>query len=170
MKNEESKMNQWKMVMRTATARAFALALTVPVIFVSALGQSGGSTKGLRGEVYTPEKGSAERKAIMDALRLPVEKKLNQPVIFKIDHLKVQNGWAFLTATPQKPDGSNPDYRGTAYQEAIEAGAFDNGVVALLHNVNGKWKVINYVIGATDVPYVDWDKTYHAPRAIFPFD
>jgi hypothetical protein len=23
------------------------------------------------------------------------------------------------------------------------------------------------VIGATDVPYVDWDKKYHAPKAIF---
>ena len=138
--------------------------------FFAVLGQSGGSTKRLRGEVYTPEKGSPERKAILEALRLPVEKKLNQQVIFKIDHFKVQNGWAFLLATPQKPDGSTPDYRGTVYQDAVEAGSFDNGVVALLHNVNGKWKVINYVIGATDVPYVDWDKTYRAPRAIFPFD
>jgi hypothetical protein len=26
------------------------------------------------------------------------------------------------------------------------------------------------LIGATDVAYADWDKTYQAPRAIFPFD
>src|SRR5262245_32169727 len=45
---------------------------------------------------YTPEKGSPERKAIVDALRVPVERKLRQEVIFKIDHLKVMNGWAFL--------------------------------------------------------------------------
>ena len=127
-------------------------------------GQLGGAT------AYTPEKGSPERKAIVDALRIPVEKKLKQSVIFKIDHLKVQDGWAFLTGAPQKPDGGAIDYRGTAYQEAVNAGAFDNGVVALLRNVNGKWKVIQYVIGATDVPYVEWDKTYKAPRTIFPFD
>jgi hypothetical protein len=36
-----------------------------------------------------------------------------------------------------------------------------------LRNVKGKWKVVQYVIGATDVPYVDWDKEYGAPRAIF---
>ncbi len=150
--------------------RVLPLILIALCTFVAALAQSGGSTKGLNGEVYTPEKGSSERKAILDALRLPVEKKLNQQVIFKVDHLKVQNGWAFVLGSPQKPDGGTPDYRGTVYRAAVEAGAFDNSVVALLHNVNGKWKVVNYVIGATDVPYVDWDKTYHAPRDIFPLD
>jgi hypothetical protein len=133
--------------------------------------QGGGSTRGVApadtGRPYTPEKGSPERKAIVDALRTPVEKKLKQPVIFKIDHLKVQNGWAFLLGVPQRPDGSGIDYQNTIYQEAVRAGAFDNGIVALMHNVNGKWRVTEYVIGATDVPYVDWDKKYRAPKAIF---
>jgi hypothetical protein len=146
--------------MRQLAGIAFLLLL----LTTSAFGQLGGQTS------YTPEKGSAERKAIVDALRVPIEKRLKQPVIFKIDHLKVQNGWAFMLGSPQKSDGSAIDYHGTVYQEAIDAGAFDDGVVALLHNVNGKWKVIQYVIGATDVPYVDWDKTFKAPRAIFPFD
>ena len=138
--------------------------LTLTLVITSAFAQLGGAA------TYTPEKGSPERKAIVDALRVPVEKKLKQPVIFKIDHLKVQGGWAFLLGAPQKPDGSAIDYRGTIYQDAVDAGAFDNGIVALLHNVNGKWKVTQYVLGATDVPYVDWDKTYKAPRAIFPLD
>ena len=117
---------------------------------------------------YTPDKGSPERKAITDALRLPVQKKLKQDVIFKIDHLMVQNGWAFLVATPQRADGGAIDYRDTPYADAYNAGAFDNGVVALLHKVGGQWRVTQYVIGATDVPYVDWDKRFHAPKAIFP--
>ncbi len=150
--------------------RTLNIGLVLLLAAVSFAAQSGGSTKGLTGDVYTPDKGSPERKAILDSLRVPVEKKLKQTLVFKVDHLKVQNGWAFLLATPQKPDGTAPDYHGTVYQQAVDAGAFDNGIVALLHNVDGKWKVINYVIGATDVPYVDWDKTYHAPRAIFPFD
>jgi hypothetical protein len=82
----------------------------------------------------------------------------------------VQNGWAFLLAAPQRPDGGALDYHGTIYQDAVDAGAFDNGLVALLHNVNGKWKLVQHVNGATDVPYADWDKMYQAPRAIFPFD
>jgi hypothetical protein len=37
------------------------------------------------------------------------------------------------------------DYHGTIYQDAVDAEAFDNGVVALLHNVNGKWKLVQQV-------------------------
>ncbi len=119
---------------------------------------------------YTPERGTPERQAITDALRLPVQKQLKTKIIFKIDHLKVQNGWAFLRGIPQQADGSAVDYRGTPYQTAIGAGAFDDGIVALLRKRGGKWQVVKYVIGATDVPYVDWDRRYHAPSAIFKED
>ena len=118
-------------------------------------------------DLHTPERGSDERKAIVDALRTPVEKKLRQQVIFKIDHLKVQNGWAFMLGKPQRLDGTPVDYSDTVYKSAVGAGAFDDSILALLHEVGGKWRVVQYVIGATDVPYVDWDKKYHAPKAIF---
>ena len=117
---------------------------------------------------YTPDKGSAERKAISDALRVPVERKLKQEVIFKIDHLKVQSGWAFLLAAPRRPDGSRLDYRDTPYADAYNAGMFGDDVMALLHKVGGQWRVVQYVIGATDVAYLGWDRKYRAPSAIFP--
>lgn len=116
---------------------------------------------------YTPGRGTPERQAIIDALRLPVEKQVKTRVIFKIDHLKVQNGWAFMKGTPQQPNGNAIDYHGTSYQAAIDAGAFDDGIVALLRKRGRKWQVVKYVIGATDVPYVEWDQKYHAPSAIF---
>jgi hypothetical protein len=148
----------------------FVFLLTICIsAFTYALGQGGGRTEGGAVETgpYTPERGSPVRKAIVDSLRLPIEKQLKQPVIFKISHLKAQNGWAFLLGVPQRPDGSAIDYKGTIYQSALDAGAFDDGIVALLHNVNGKWRVVQYVIGATDVPYVEWDKKYRAPKEIF---
>jgi hypothetical protein len=137
-----------------------------------AFGQGGGRIEGGEAvtEPYTPERGSPERKAIVDALRRPVEKQLRQQVMFKINHLKVHKGWAFLLGVPQRPDGSAIEYRGTPYQDAIESGAFDDGIVALLHRVSGKWKVVQYVIGATDVPYVEWDKKYRAPKEIMKVD
>ena len=119
---------------------------------------------------YTPERGTPERQAITDALRISVQKQLKTKVIFKIDHLKVQNGWAFLRGVPQQANGSAMDYHRTPYQAALAAGAFDDGIVALLRKRGGKWQVVKYVIGATDVPYVDWDRKYHAPSAIFKED
>jgi hypothetical protein len=116
---------------------------------------------------YTPERGTAERQTITDVLRVPVQKQLKKKVIFKIGRLKVQDGWAFLLGIPQQQDGSPMEYRGTVYQDAIDAGAFDDWICALLRKHEGKWQVVTYVIGATDVPYVEWDKKYHAPLAIF---
>ncbi len=119
---------------------------------------------------HTPKQGDAERRAITDTLRAPVEKQLKQKVVFKIDHLKVQADWAFLRGVPRKPDGAALDYKGTPYQEAMDAGAFDDGIVALLRKRKGGWQVVRFVVGATDVPYVDWDKKYRAPSAIFAGD
>jgi hypothetical protein len=115
----------------------------------------------------TPAAGSPERKAIADALRAPVERELKQKVIFKIDHLKLKDGWAFLRGVPQKPGGGEVDYNSTPYAQRIKDGVFDDGIVALLRRKAGKWQVVKYVIGATDVPYVTWDKDYKAPSAIF---
>ena len=140
--------------------------ICIPLIVIA---QGGGAVEAKAAPgPNVPERGSAERKAIVDALRVPVEKMVKQPVIFKIDHLKTQNNFAFLLGKPERPDGTALDYSGTGYQEAVDAGAFDDGIVALLRKVNGKWKVIQYVIGATDVPYVEWDKKYGAPKGIFP--
>jgi hypothetical protein len=119
--------------------------------------------------VYTPEKGSAERKAILDALRIPVERELKQPIVFVSDHFKVQGAWAFVSGTPRSPDGGMPNYKGTKYAEAQREGFFDNNFFALLKKTAGKWKVTTYAIGCTDVCYSEWWRRYRAPKAIFPY-
>jgi hypothetical protein len=118
-------------------------------------------------EAHTPAPGSAERRAIADALRAPVEKELRQKVVFKIDHLKVSGGWAFLRGVPQRSGGGKVDYGATRYRQSIEDGVFDDWICALLRRRAGKWQVVRYVIGATDVVYEGWDEEYKAPAAIF---
>lgn len=115
----------------------------------------------------TPKRGSAERTAILNALRTPVQKELGLKVQFKVDWLKLQGSWAFLRGVPQRADGGKIDYRKTKYKEQIEAGVFDNWICALLRKRNGKWAVVTYVIGATDVAYEPWPQQYGAPKAIF---
>jgi hypothetical protein len=115
----------------------------------------------------TPQPGSAERKAILSTLRVPVQKELKKPVRLKVDHLKVQDQWAFLRGVPQQLGGKPMNYKGTPYQEAIRLGVFDDWICALLHKQRGKWRVVTYVIGATDVAYDGWDKQYQAPASIF---
>ena len=117
--------------------------------------------------VHTPEKGSAERTAILNALRVPVEKELKQKIQFAAATFNVQGNWAFVSGEPQNMAGGEPDYKNTEHQEAIDAGAFDNNFSALLKKTGGKWKVVTHAIGCTDVCYEPWAADYKAPKAIF---
>jgi hypothetical protein len=123
---------------------------------------------GLAQKVYTPEKGSAERTAILNALRVPVEKELKQKVSFNVEDFNVQGAWAFLSGAPQSASGGVPNYKNTPYEDAEDSGAFDNNFFALLKKTGGKWKVVTYAIGCTDVCYATWWKDRKAPKAIFP--
>ncbi len=120
-------------------------------------------------KVYTPAKGSTERTAILSALRVPVEKELKQKIQFSVEQLKSNGTWAFVGGDPQNLRGGKPNYKGTEYQEAIDADMFDNNFFALMKKTGGKWKVVTYAIGCTDVCYANWWKSHKAPKAIFPY-
>jgi hypothetical protein len=71
--------------------------------------------------LHTPGKGSAERKAILDALRA----KMNADLIFVVVTLRVHSGWAWVRVKPQSPDGKSH------YED----------VWALLREHDGSWQV-----------------------------
>ena len=125
---------------------------------------------GLAQGATTPAKGSSERTAILNTLRIPVEKELKQKVQFAVNDFKVNGSWAFVSGEPQNMSGGRPNYKGTEYQTAIDSDAFDNNFFALLKKTSGKWKVVTYSIGCTDVCYATWWKDYKAPKAIFPYN
>ena len=106
----------------------------------------------------TPKSGSAERKAIMDALRKPVQKETKFPVIFRVGHLKVQNGWAFFSGNALHADG-----------KAIGDDFLWGEMAALLRKQGKNWTVLHWGF-ATDTGVMDESKTKwkQAPRAIFP--
>ena len=106
----------------------------LPVAFLSIAILLSGSTGGTRVErprvaqadsAYTPARGSAERKAIMDAMRAHRRRFDARPVTFVVSHLRVQRGWAWLAVQPQSPDGRS------RYE----------GEEALLRRRNGRWTV-----------------------------
>ena len=130
-------------------------------------GKPSGTQADSQGQPHTPAPQTPERKAIADALRAPVEKELKKSVVFKIDHLKVLDGWAFLRGVPQRPDGKPMDYNDTPYRKQKGLGMFDDQISALLKQEGEKWVVVTYNIGATDVVYLDWPEKYKAPPAIF---
>ncbi|HKX83279.1 MAG TPA: hypothetical protein VJL58_03575, partial [Pyrinomonadaceae bacterium] len=96
--------------------RVILYPLIITILAAGAFGQA----------TYTPEKGSAERKAILDALRIPVERDLNlQRIAFVTDSFKISGTWAFVSGVLQTPSGGSPDFKRTKFADAVEAGAFD---------------------------------------------
>ena len=66
---------------------------------------------GAAGCPHKPPASSAERKDILNALRKPIVRELGQAVRFRIETLSVCRGWAFVEASPQKPNGKPIDWR-----------------------------------------------------------
>jgi len=114
----------------------------------------------------TPEKSSPVRKAIMNSLRVPVERDLKQKIVFVTDDFKILANWAFVSGRPTAPSGGAPNLKGTAWEGSEDM--FDNNFFGLLKNDGRKWKVVAYALGCTDVCYADWSRKYKAPKQIFP--
>ena len=115
---------------------------------------------------YTPATGSAERKAIMDVLRVPVEADLRQRVIFRVQHLRVVGPWALARVVPIRPDGGEIDYTRTKYRADLEEGAFDAEGEALLRNDGAGWRLLEWRFGASDTEVPIWLEKYRAPAAL----
>jgi hypothetical protein len=117
-------------------------------------------------KVYTPTEKSAERAAILTALSVPVSKGLKQKITFSVAKLKVKGNWAFIDGLPKNSKGGEPNWKITKYQNFIESGDFEQGLVALLKKTGGKWRVVTYLMNCHDVCYMEWDKQYKAPKEI----
>ena len=125
--------------------RRFGLALCLVLCFGSLLAAA----------PYTPKPGSAERKAILDALRMPVEREARQKVVFYGVSIKVEKGWAFVHAISMDKAGK-------------KAVLGDLDTAGLLRKQNGRWKVLHWGVAGDIGVVCEAAKKYpNAPKAIF---
>ena len=98
-----------------------------------------------------PVPNSAQRRAILDALRPAIAQRLGPNVEFVVHDIRVADGWAFVNADPQRRGGGRIDGR------AYFGDDFDNmdglTVTALLRFQEGRWELMDHAIGATDAWY-----------------
>lgn len=101
----------------------------------------------------------AERRAVLDALRGPVQRRLGPNVEFVVHEARVHNGWAFVSASPQRRGGRriNPNILPGYDRDS----GFD--VSAVLRRTNRGWRVVRHEIGAGDVWYCGM-----GPRGLTP--
>lgn len=114
----------------------------------------------------TPERGSAERSAILDALRPPVERALDDvPMTFGDVSMVVVDGWAYVRAIPYATASNLRD----PGQGSCDC---DSYLYGLLRLEDAGWSVAALAVrvapGAT--PYTGWAARHHAPAALFARD
>jgi hypothetical protein len=103
-------------------------------------------------QTYTPPPSSAERKAIVDALCVPILRELKKTVIFQVSSLRVKDGWAVIWTAPLQPNGQPFDYRNTRYEKCRKHGDCDDSIGGVLQKQKGVWVLMEYAIAPTDVP------------------
>lgn len=86
--------------------------------------------------VLVPPPGNPLRRAVLDALRNELERFHGKRLVFKVIHLKVKDGWAWVHTQPQSPDGME------RYED----------VSALLNNKDGAWNVMEMPCTEVDNP------------------
>lgn len=112
--------------------------------------------------------GDPRRRVLLDTIRPAIEGHIHQPVQFVVDKLQVQGDWAFYAGHIQQPNGRPIDFSRTPYAELIEEGVFDGpGTYALLRRTGGRWRLVDWVVGPTDVYYLGWPATEGAPETLF---
>lgn len=116
---------------------------------------------------YTPARNTAERKALMNTARVPMLRELRQKVIFLVKELRTDGEWYFLMAEPLQPDGTKLDWRTTPYASDWANDAMSDLVMVLMRRQGNNWQVIDYVIGPTDVHWVNWVTRYNLPERLF---
>lgn len=116
--------------------------------------------------IQTPAAGSPERKALLDAARAPLERRLHQPVLFAVDRLGQSGDWAFLQAHMQGAGGRPIEFAGTEFAEAAANGGMSRVYAALLERKAGHWTVKAEAIGPTDVAWARWAQEYGAPAEL----
>jgi methionine-rich copper-binding protein CopC len=111
-------------------------------------------------EVYEPKPGSAERKAIMDALRLPVSIYVGTPVTFT-GNVEVSGNWAKFTGGAAPTDGKAP--------KTDKADEMELDLFALLRKQDGAWKVLSWAFSGDISAYQDaLQKFPKAPKDLMP--
>jgi len=98
-----------------------------------------------------PAAGSAQRRALLDALRPAIERRLGPDVEFVVRQMRVANGWAFVMADPQRRGGRAID--GRRYFENFDD--MDGLTVTAILRFQRGWTLVDQAIGATDAWYCD---------------
>lgn len=118
-------------------------------------------------DIVQIERGSLERKAILDVVRASVERRLGIKVVFVVERLATFGDWAYAGLHPRTETGARIDYRRTRYAKSYIPDQDSDFVDALLRRDGGSWSIVEETFLPTDVAWEEWQRNYNLPRRLF---
>jgi tetratricopeptide (TPR) repeat protein len=117
-------------------------------------------------QAWDPQRGSPVRTAILDSIRKPVERDLGPPILLIVTAINVEGPWAFASVKATRPNGPL-DWSRTKFARAMSGGAMSDSILVLLRGGDTQWTVIEYALGPTDVPWVEWVGKHRVAQRVF---
>lgn len=106
------------------------------------------------GDYREPERGSATRSSMMNAIRPHAEWNFGPPVEFVVSDLRVSGNVGYASLEPQRPGGDQIDLATTpmAAFGGYDPEFSDGASMHVLYQLSGgTWVAVHWSIGATDV-------------------
>lgn len=108
-----------------------------------------------------------DRAILLDAARAVIAPEIGQPIAFRVDGLRSYGPWAYLSAVPVQPDGQPLDWLQTHFADAWRGDMMSDIVMVFFHDDGAGWRVLDWVIGPTDVYWVGWMMDHDLPQELF---
>ncbi len=111
--------------------------------------------------------GTPARAILLDAARAVIAPEIGQPIAFSVRVLRSYGPWAYLSGVPVQPDGRPLDWLQTPFAQGWRDDMMSDSVLVLFHDDGSGWRVLDWVIGPTDVYWVGWLLDHDLPRELF---
>lgn len=118
-------------------------------------------------ELMTPARNTRLRKDLLNVAREPVEADLGRDIVFVVSVLRTDGHWAYLQGVPHNPDGSRINWATTRFAREMQQGVMSDVAMVLMRKLDGRWGVLDYIFGPTDVYWLNWANAYELDEALF---
>lgn len=114
---------------------------------------------------WTPHPPEPPGREVLQALTSTIALEIGVDVQLDPTLVTERDGWGWVICSARLPDGTLVNWSQTRVADRDMNRVRGNGgiVYALLRRENGVWRVIDYVVGPTDVVWTDWPTRYGVP-------